>query len=166
MKVKKHKITKEEYEAVKEVAKSNKLKRVDKRLQVIILRYEGFKDCEIAEKMNYTRKRVSQLCAEFKTVGLEKYAKHKYGGNHRSLTNDEETELLDKFKLKAECGEIVTTQEIKVAFDKKLGKDTGRGYIYMLLERQGWRMVMPRGRHPKKASDEVIETSKKSTQKS
>jgi hypothetical protein len=31
----------------------------------------------------------------------------------------------------------------------------------MLLERHDWRMVMPRGKHPKKASEAEIEASKK-----
>jgi hypothetical protein len=31
------------------------------------------------------------------------------------------------------------------------------------LKRQGWRSVMPRSRHPKKASEEAIEASKKIT---
>ena len=51
--------TAEEYEAVKALAKETKLKRVERRLQVILLRYEGKKDIEIAEKLNYSRKRVS-----------------------------------------------------------------------------------------------------------
>ena len=62
--------------------------------------------------------------------------------------------------------EVHTPEEIKAAFDKVRGKDTGRGYIYMLLERHGWRKVMPRSRHPKKASEEVIATSKKLKQES
>lgn len=113
--------------------------------------------------MGYSRKRVSQLCAEFKAVGASEYARHKYGGNHRAMSVDEEAELLDKFKERASKGEVVSAQEIKAEFDKKRGKDTGRGYIYMLLERHNWRKVMPRSRHPKKASDEVIEASKKLT---
>ena len=52
--MKKHKITKEEYEAVKEAAKRNNHKRIEKRLQVIILRYEGKKDREIGEKLYYS----------------------------------------------------------------------------------------------------------------
>jgi transposase len=161
--MKKHMITEEEYNLVKETERNNKLKRVDKRLQVIILRYEGLTDVEIGEKLGYNRKRVSQLCAEFKSVGLDEYARHKYGGNHRAMNIAEEDELLDEFRNKAETGEVVTAQEIKVAFDKKRGKDTGSGYIYMLLERHGWRKVMPRSKHPKKASEEAIEASKKLT---
>ena len=39
-------ISEAEYEAAKALAKKNQNKRVDKRLQVIILRYEGLKDQE------------------------------------------------------------------------------------------------------------------------
>ena len=41
--MKKHVITKAEYEAVQAMSKTNRDKRIDKRLQVIILRYEGKK---------------------------------------------------------------------------------------------------------------------------
>lgn len=161
--MKKHIITEVEYNATKEAAKRNKNKRVDKRLQVILMRYEGKKDREIGEKLGYARQRVSQLCAEFKKAGLDEYARHKYGGNHQSLTEEEEKKILNGFKDRAEKGEVVTVQSIKAAFDEKRGKDTGRGYIYMLLNRHGWRKVMPRSKHPNKASDEVIEASKKLT---
>jgi hypothetical protein len=52
-----------EYEAAKALAKKNQNKRVDKRLQVLILRYEGLKDQEIGEKLGYHRKRVLDLFA-------------------------------------------------------------------------------------------------------
>jgi putative transposase len=45
---------------------------------------------------------------------------------------------------------MVTVQAIKSAFDETRGKDTGRGYIYQVLERHAWRKVMPRRQHPKK----------------
>ncbi|MBR4040361.1 MAG: winged helix-turn-helix domain-containing protein [Clostridia bacterium] len=32
--------------------------------------------------------------------------------------------------------------------------------IYYVLHRHGWRKIMPRSRHPKKASEEAIEASK------
>jgi transposase len=159
--VKKHIITKEEYESVQEAAKSNTHKRVEKRLRVIILRYEGMKDWEIGEKLGYTRQRVSQLCSQFKREGVEEYARHKYGGNNQAQTTQEEKAILDRFAAKAAKGEVVTVQSIKAAFDAKRGKDTGRGYIYMLLSRHKWRKVMPRGQHPKKASEAEIEASKK-----
>jgi len=158
-----HIITEEEYNLIKEKIKHNKNKRVDKRLQAVLLRYEGKKDVEIAEKLGFTRQHVSLLCSEFKKVGIEEYARHKYGGNNQALADEEEKKILDTFADKAEKGELVTAQDIKAAFDEKRGKDTGRGYIYMLLNRHNWRTVMPRGQHPKKASEAEIEASKKLT---
>src|SRR5215469_11168250 len=133
----KHTISEEEYNEVKKLAKSNTNKRVDKRLQVIILRYEGKSDKEIGDKLEYNSKYVSQLCADFKNQGIAKYAKHKYGGNNQAVTKQKE--ILDNFSKKAESGQIVTATDIKRAFDEYRGKDTGRGYIYMLLKRHGWR---------------------------
>ena len=157
----KHKISTEEYEATKAAIKQNMHKRVDKRLQVIILRYEGMKDVQIGEKLGYSRKRISQLCAEFKRVGLEEYARQKYAGNHRAMSVEEEQKILAEFVEKAVEGQVVTAKEIKLRFDEVRGKDTGRGYIYMLLTRHKWRFVMPRSKHPNKVSDEEIESSKK-----
>ena len=134
-----------------------------KRLQVLILRYEGLKDQEIGEKLGYHRKRVSQLCAQYAKVGVEEYARNKYGGNHRALTYSEEAEIFEKFSTKAEKGEVVTVREIKEELDKKRGKDTGKAYVYRVLARHGWHKVMPRSRHPKAADEATIEASKKLT---
>lgn len=98
---------------------------------------------------------------EYHRDGLAEYMRSKYVGNHRSLSIEEENEILSSFKKKEDAGQIITVQDIKRAFDERIGKDTGRGYIYMLLKRHGWRKVMPRARHPKKADDEAIEASKK-----
>ena len=57
----------------------------------------------------------------------------------------------------------VEVKEIKQAFDEQIGKETGNSYIYTMLKRNGWRKVMPRAKHPKKADDEAIEASKKLT---
>jgi transposase len=156
-------ISEREYEAAKALAKKNQNKRVDKRLQVIILRYEGLKDQEIGDKLGYHRKRVSQLCAECARVGLEEYARSKYGGNHRALSHEEEAEVLEKFEKKAEKGEVVTVREIKEELDEKRGKDTGKGYVYNVLARHDWRKVMPRSKHPKAADEATVEASKKLT---
>jgi transposase len=81
-------------EAAKALAKKNQNKRVDKRLQVILLRYEGLRDSEIGEKLGY----------------------------HRALTSDEEAEILEKLEEKAKKGEVVTTREIKAELDKSAAK--------------------------------------------
>ena len=160
--MRKHTISKEEYEAIKALAKRNQNKRVDKRLQVLILRYEGMKDREIAEKLDYDRKRISQLCAEYKLVGLEEYARHKYGGNNRNMTDEAEREFLAGFEEAARSGQIITVAEIAAAYDEKTGKQhESNSTVYYLLHKHGWRMITPQREHPGKASDEEIEASKK-----
>ena len=116
-------------------------------------------DEAIANKLSYHPHYISQLCADFKKQGLEAYAKHKYGGNNQAVDTQKEAEILESFREAAEAGQVVRATDIKKAFDEYRGKDTGRGYIYMLLARHDWRQVMPRGAHPQKASDEDIEAS-------
>jgi transposase len=162
--MKKHKITEAEYEAVKAAAKANRDKNVDRRLQVIILRYEGKKDREIGEKLDYHRKRISQLCAEFKVAGLEEYASTKYGGNHSNLSDEEEKAFLAGFEETAEAGQMTTIAEIAAAYDKLTGKERqSKSTVYYLLHKHGWRMVTPQKQHPQKASEAEIEASKKLT---
>lgn len=156
-----YRITEEEIKSIKESEKKTRDKRVSRRLQVLILRYEGKSNPEIGEKLGISANRASQLISEYKEVGLEEFMRSKYGGNHRSMSYEEEEELLERFRASAEAGQVITVNEIKAAFDEKLGKDTGRGYIYMLLKRHKWRKIKPRPKHPQKASDEEIAASKK-----
>ena len=162
--MKTYRISEAEYEAARAFAKKNQNKRVDKRLQVIILRYEGLKDREIGEKLGYHRKRVSQLCAEFCRIGLEEYARNKHGGNRRNMSREEEALFLKGFEERATAGEMVDVREIKADYARKIGRETrSHGQIYALLERNGWRKVMPRSKHPNQASEAEIEASKKLT---
>jgi len=167
MKVKKHIITKPEYEAARVISRTNRDKRIDRRLQVIILRYEGKKDIEIAEKLDYHRKRISQLCAEFKKVGLSEYVGKQYGGNHRNMTDAEEKAFLSQFEEVGKDGQIITIDEIAAAYDEKTGKErTSKSTAYYLLNKHGWRQITPRTVHPGKASEAEIEASKKLTMNS
>ena len=56
---------------------------------------------------------------------------------------------------------MVSVRDIETAYQEAVGHSIGTGQIYYVLRRHGWRKIMPRSRHPKKASEEVIETSKK-----
>jgi transposase len=151
------------YELLIYVIKKNKLKRVDKRLQVIRLYFEGEKQSKIAKKLGYTRVWVCKLIKEYHEKGLEEYARHKYGGNRRNMSEEAESEILMQFEADSNRGQLVVANTIKKAFDEKLGRDTGRGYIYMLLKRHKARKIVPRTTHPKKANGEAIEASKKLT---
>ena len=148
-------------EEVNTLIKLNRLKRVDRRLRVIKLYLEGKKQSEIAKKMDYSRSGVCNLIKNYHEKGLIEYARYKYGGNRRNMSIEEEIELLSEFEEASSNGELVIAKTIKKKFDEKLGRDTGRGYIYMLLKRHKARKLVPRTVHPKKASKEEIENSKK-----
>ena len=79
------------------------------------------------------------------------------------MTCEEEAAFLSAYKELAEQGQIIETGEIKRSYEEKTGHRIGKGQIYRVLKRHGWRKVMPRSKHPNKASDEAIEASKKLT---
>ena len=61
---------------------------------------------------------------------------------------------------------MVEVSEMEAAYREAVGHSIGTSQIYCVLHRHTWRKIMPRSQHPKKAGDEVIETSKKLTIKS
>ncbi len=77
------------------------------------------------------------------------------------MSFEEEAAILVPFKERAEKGEMVEISEIAKAYQSAVSHPVSKGQIYCVLHRHGWRKVMPRSRHPKKASEEVIEASKK-----
>ena len=154
-------ITAEEYEQIVAAENATQDKKTSRKLRVLILRYEGYDNQTIAERVGISKTRVVHSVGEYFKNGLEEYTRKKYGGNHRNMSVEEEEDILQQFRERAEAGQVIAAKEIKQAFDEKLGRDTGRGYIYMLLDRHKWRKVMPRSRHPKKADDEEITATKK-----
>lgn len=162
----KYKITKEQKEEIETARKSNKNKRVEKRLRVLSLRADGKSLSEIMSATEYSRSYINQLIAEYCQRGLSAIVDNHYSGNRRNMSIAEEAEILETFRQRAEAGEIVDTREIKLAYEKKVGHPIGSGQIYYVLRRHNWRKIMPRSKHPNKASDEVIEASKKLTSES
>ena len=154
-------ISKEEYESIKAAEKKTKDKNVSRRLHILMMRYEGYKVREIAEITGMRINSISQLCRRYREQGLEEFKRNKATSHRYALPVEKEREILARFEEAAEAGQEVTAQEIKAAFDEERGKDTGRGYIYMVLKRHGWRKVMPRSKHPKAANEEACEASKK-----
>jgi transposase len=158
-----YEISKEQAEEVAAVRKSVKDKRADKRLHAVQLRGEGLKNVEIAQKLDTSAKVVSRWVSAYVTSGIEALLGGKRGGNRRNMSESEEEAFLSDFKKKAEEGQIIEVSEIKAAYEKKVGHTIGGSQIYRVLHRHTWRKVMPRSKHPNKASDEAIEASKKLT---
>lgn len=157
-------ISPEEIVEIEKVKQKNKDKNIDKRLEVLLLHAQGKKRAEIAAQTGYGKQYVTELVGNYRKNGLKEYAQKHYIGNHRNLSFDEEEALLEPFKQQAEAGQIVDVSAILAAYEKALGRPAGsNSQIYYVLARHGWRKVMPRSKHPNKASEEAIEASKKLT---
>ena len=156
-------ISEEEVLEIRKVRQENKDKTVDKWLEALLLHADGLKRAKIAEKTGFGKQYITDLVVEYKRVGLAEFSKKQYKGNHRNMSFAEEEAFLSQYKERAEQGQIVETSEMKAAYEKQVGHSIGGGQIYRLLKRHHWRKVKPRSQHPKKASEEVIEASKKLT---
>ena len=148
---------------IKRRRKLNCDKVVDKRLRAVQLRGEGLGDKEIAAIVEAHPTVVSRWVCKYVKDGISGLLKGNYVGNRRNLPLEEEIKFIAEFKEKAAKGHLVTVKEIKIAYCEKIGHQCGKGQIYRVLERQGWRKVVPRKEHPNKASEAEIEASKKLT---
>ena len=159
----KYKFNQEDFELIKAARKQNRDKQIDKRLSVLALRCEGMTQEGIAKQTGFHRSHVSNLIRKYFEEGLDAIVEKHYGGNRRNMSFKEEAAFLEEYSQKAEDGHIVSVQDMARAYEEKVGHSISSGQIYRVLKRHKWRKVMPRSRHPKKASEEVIETSKKLT---
>ena len=161
-----YKISAENAAEIKEVRKTITDKKVDRRLYAVQLRGEGLTNDEIAQKLDTSDKMVSQwVSAYINNGGIAALLPKERIGMHRNLSIEEEKEFLSAYTKQAEAGQIIDLNELKAAYIEKVGHSIGGSQIYRMLERHGWRKVMPRSKHPQKASDEAIEASKKLKQK-
>ena len=158
-----YKFSEEEIKAIEKKRKENKDKRAEARLKALELRAKGAKAKEVSEATGFHAAYVTQLVGKYRKKGLEAIAGNHYGGNHRNMSEVEEAEILAPFKERAEKGELVEISEIAKAYQSAVDHPVSRSQIYFVLHRHGWRKVMPRSKHPKKASDEEIAASKKLT---
>ena len=154
--------TKEQEEEVEKQIEKTTDAKLHKKLEVLRLRMEGYGNAEIAKITKYSKSRVSKLSSIYAKEGIRYFEEEqRKGGNRRNITNEEERKLLEEFEEAAKKGHVITVGEIKAAYDEKCGHESGSGTIYQVMARHKWRKVMPRSKHPSKASDEEMASSKK-----
>ena len=157
----KYTFTAEDIEIIREARKKNKDKRAEVRLYALELRAEGKRSKEAAKVAGISAAHISRLAAKYFAGGIEAIAGNHYGGNRRNMSVEEEEQILQPFYERAEKCEIIEISEIKKAYQDKVDHKVSDTQIYYVLRRHGWRKIMPRSKHPKKATPEAIEASKK-----
>jgi len=158
---KRHTISADELPAISKARKLNRDKTIDKWLNVLELHAAGKSREDISAETGFKKQYITELVGEYCRVGLEEYSRKLYRGNRRNMSQSEEAALLEAYKERAAQGQIIEVGEIKASYEEKVGHKIGGGQIYRVLARHSWRKVMPRSKHPKKASDEEVEASKK-----
>ena len=156
-----YKFTEEQKAEIVEARRKNKEKQTEKRLYALLQRAEGMKLEEIAKQTGYQRCTVSVLIRKYFQNGLEAIVGNHCGGNRRNMSIEQEAALLEKHREKAEQGHMLDVQELKRDYEREAGHPISSGQIYRVLQRHGWRKVMPRSAHPKRASDAEAAASKK-----
>ena len=91
-------------------------KNEHKRLVALIKRAEGESRETAGIASGSSLNQISFLTAKYMNKGIEAIVGQHYTSHNRNMSYDEETALLEQFRLAAESGQIVSVSEIKEAY--------------------------------------------------
>jgi len=148
-------------EGLKQQMKASADREQFQRWQAIFLTSKGLTSAVVADYVGTTKGTVHQWVYQYNHHGPNGMLLQGRGGRRFGLlTLEEERDLLEQARSKAEQGRILTAYALTDHIEKKTGKVVSGDYLYDVLHRHGWRKVMPRPRHPK-ANKEKQEEFKK-----
>lgn len=154
--------TESQCEEIKQAMQGTYPGHVHKRLLALKLRaidqYDNEKAGQIAGVHVTT---VSRIVSRYQTEGIQAIVGKRHDHGNRYMTREEEAVFLKQFTQSAEAGQVIEVRQIHQAYEEAVGHPVTRGAIYYMLHKHGWRKVMPRSKHPKKASEDEIQAYKK-----
>lgn len=121
------------------------------RIQCVLLRLTlGSSAAEIAQVLGWATTTVHNIHSRFAREGEAIFdLKAKGGRNHQNLTPEQEATLLAPFMAQAREGAMLEVARVRSAYEQRVGRPVAQSTIYRMLNRHGWRKVVPRPRHPK-----------------
>jgi transposase len=135
---------------------AEQLKRADshaqyQRIQCVLLRATlGSSASQIAQLLGWSTATVHVLHSRWAKEGDAIFELRGRGGrHHQHLNAEQEAQLLAPFVARAQAGGMLKVAEIHHAYEQQAGVAVAPSTIYRLLDRHGWRKVVPRPRHPK-----------------
>jgi len=154
--------TEEEREEIEQELTKEQKPHVYRRLMALKLKaIDGKRSEEIGQLVKLKQTSVNRIIKRYKEQGIEAIVGPRHTGGHRYMTLEEEQAFLSGLKERSTTGQVIEVSEIHKAYEEKVGHKVTRSAIYYLLKKHGWRKKMPRGQHPKKASEEEIIAYKK-----
>jgi len=121
------------------------------RMQMVLLRESGMTQPAIAEAMGVSLSTVNRAHMAYDGGGIKALKPRPIGGRQReNMTLCAEKALLACFAKASGAGEMLNIHDLKAAYEQAIGHETSNSTIYNLLNRHGWRKLMPRPFHPKR----------------
>ena len=121
---------------------------------------------EIARDTGVSVTTVRRVISAYKRLGLAAIETPGRGGRrHEYMSLEQERRFLQPFFAQAQRGEIATAEHIHQAFEAEVKHEVHIASIYRLLDRHGWRKLVPRPRHPKANAAEQDAFQKKTSSK-
>ncbi len=142
-----------------EVMEKIKNTRGFREMQKLLVIYNAIVDPrpagEIALHTGLARQTVHNMVSEYNRTGEAFLKKPGRGGRRKAyLTPEEEQRILKRFEALAFTGQVATAAGIQTAFEKCVGHEVSRSTVYRMMQRHGWRKVMPRPTHVDKKPEE------------
>ena len=154
--------TEEEKTAIQAELKNVQPPHVYKRLMAIKMKaIDGKSSREIGEVVGLHATSVNRIVQRMKAEGMEAIVTKRHHHGNRYMSQEEEIVFLKSFQEKGEAGQIIEVTDIHKAYERAVGHAVTRNAIYYLLHKHQWRKVMPRSKHPKKASEAEIQAYQK-----
>lgn len=121
------------------------------RIQCVLIRATlGSSAGEIAQLLGWSTATVHVMHSRWGKEGDAIFDVRARGGRrHQYLDAQQEQELLAPFVQRANAGGMLSVGEIQQAYQERTGRQVAPSTVYRLLDRHGWRKVVPRPRHPK-----------------
>jgi transposase len=118
---------------------------------MVLLRESGMSQPAIAEAMGVSLSTVNRAHMAYDGGGIKALKPKPIGGRQReNMTLSEEKALLARFVRAAGAGEMLNIHDLRAAYEQAIGHPTSNSTVYNLLDRHGWRKLMPRPFHPKR----------------
>lgn len=121
------------------------------RIQCVLIRATlGSSAAQIAQLLGWSTATVHVLHSRWAKEGDAIFELRGRGGRrHQHLSVQQERALLAPFVKRAQAGGMLNVREIEQAYQERAGVQVAPSTVYRLLDRHGWRKVVPRPRHPK-----------------
>jgi transposase len=138
---------------------------VTRALCVILAARRGLTSKEISNDLGIAERTVFKYRDELNKMAIsgDTSRQDTRGGRyHCYMTYDEERKFFLQFYYDALKGTIITAPRLHKELNNKLGTIVAKSTLYRMMERHGWREVVPDTKHPKSDPEAQKQFKKKS----